>query len=148
MSPELKAMLKEKQNGAEQAKKLVEIEIQKTLPPSPFKPVAVSVPPDESDAEGVVEPPAKKRALSPRELAAQEEKKQFVGRRVAKRFAGEVYFGTIVEFSPASDMAEGLDLWRVSYDDGDSEDYDEKDLEKYLKLYDRKKADDPTLQVS
>ena len=42
------------------------------------------------------------------------------------------FFGTIVRYR------EDDKLWRVLYDDQDVEDYDEKELEKALKLYGQK----------
>lgn len=74
--------------------------------------------------------------------------KQYVGKRVAKEFAVEdpndssnmidaVFFGT-VEY--ISDEAK---LWYfVKYDDGDSEEYELKDIQYGLKLYDANKEDD------
>lgn len=55
--------------------------------------------------------------------------------RVAKDFAGSVFFGTIVSYSSG--------YWRVEYDDGDEEDYDSGDIITSSKLYSKSKHDDP-----
>merc|ERR1712032_916215 len=61
--------------------------------------------------------------------------KNYIKTRVAKRFGGTLYFGTITHY-----RREGL--WHVLYDDGDEEDYDRKDLIKAEKLYDKNKTKD------
>jgi hypothetical protein len=73
--------------------------------------------------------------------------KDYVGLRVAKYFPGEgeteeLYFGTIDYVSVQDDDEV---LWHVLYDDDDSEDYDENEVKKQVKLYAEKKNEDPTI---
>ena len=49
-----------------------------------------------------------------------------VGERVAKRFDGIVYQGTITEFVPEESNEPGVTeraLWHICFDDGDEEDF-------------------------
>jgi hypothetical protein len=63
-----------------------------------------------------------------------------VGARVAKKFfvkkskrsTGKFYFGTLKEQWKDDD---GKTLWTVVYDDDDTEDYDEKEVEEGLAMY-------------
>lgn len=55
--------------------------------------------------------------------------------RVAKKFGGTLYFGTITHY-----RREGL--WHVLYDDGDEEDYDSNDLSKAKKLFSKNRDKD------
>ncbi|KAL7576518.1 hypothetical protein ACA910_018017 [Epithemia clementina (nom. ined.)] len=72
----------------------------------------------------------------------------YVSRRVAKKFDGAVYFGTIGAYTPpAENEDEDAALWHVEYDDGDEEDYDVHEMVKYLKLYASKQHEDPQKQV-
>lgn len=50
------------------------------------------------------------------------------------RFERKVFFGTVADYDAGSKGG----LWHVEYDDGDEEDFDEKDLKKALKLYGKK----------
>lgn len=59
--------------------------------------------------------------LPPTAASLAERPNSYVGRRVAKFFDDECYFGEIVHFD-----VEAM-LWRVIYDDGDEEDFDEFD---------------------
>jgi hypothetical protein len=59
----------------------------------------------------------------------------YIDLRIAKVFRKGLFFGTIIEYSPSTENKEQTDLWRVEYDDGDVEDYDEKELVRFLKLY-------------
>lgn len=72
-----------------------------------------------------IEPKSKKRKVT----GLQHEPKYYVGRRVAKNFGEEIYFGKISKYAAESSY------WHVVYDDGDEEDYNEKDLRQALKLY-------------
>lgn len=63
----------------------------------------------------------------------------WVKRRVAKIFDGEVYFGTITQYDDSEDPP----FWKVEFDDGDAEDWENHDLAKALKLYDKRAKDDP-----
>jgi hypothetical protein len=59
----------------------------------------------------------------------------YIQLRIAKYFDKDLYYGTITEFSPSTENEEKIDLWRGKYDDGDEEDYEEKELMRLLKLY-------------
>lgn len=59
-----------------------------------------------------------------------------IEKRIAKYFEGSLYFGTVIRYLTKEK------LWHISYDDGDQEEFDEKDLKKALDLYESKKASD------
>ena len=66
------------------------------------------------------------------------EAKKYVKARVAKRFDGDVYFGSVTQYN------EKTQFWHVVYDDDDEEDYDPNDLEEAGILYRKeRKGDDP-----
>lgn len=66
------------------------------------------------------------------------EAKKYIGARVAKRFDGDVYFGSITQYN------EKTQFWHIVYDDDDEEDYDPNDLEEAGILYRKeRKGDDP-----
>ena len=66
------------------------------------------------------------------------EAKKYIGARVAKRFDGDVYFGSVTQYNEKSHF------WHVVYDDDDEEDYDPNDLEVAGILYRKeRKGDDP-----
>jgi hypothetical protein len=71
----------------------------------------------------------------------------YVSKRVARYFGEDddkkLYFGTVAEFVPAGNVVDGVDLWSVIYDDGDSEDWDKHELQNYLKLYEGNESKDP-----
>lgn len=73
-------------------------------------------------------------------------KRSYIGRRVAKYFGKELYFGTIASWDPAAIVDDKLDLWRVEYDDGDSEDFELFEVEEGQKLYQQEKKRDPKLK--
>ncbi len=50
-----------------------------------------------------------------------------VEQRVAKYFGKILYFGTVSEFLPKTDV-DDIDLWKIVYDDGDSEEFDPNDM--------------------
>jgi hypothetical protein len=87
---------------------------------------------------------------TPRATKSKDDKKtMYLNKRVAKEFQQEdetgepfteVYFGTIDSYVSSSDSEHPL--WHVQYDDDDEEEYDEKDLKRAIKLYDREKAND------
>lgn len=58
----------------------------------------------------------------------------YVGKRVAKYFdgkrgkLGKIHYGSVTDYS----LADNVYHWRVVYDDGDSEDYDQEDLKRGL----------------
>lgn len=55
-----------------------------------------------------------------------------IGKRVAKYFGTECYFGTIREWYQGID---GLPLWAIWYDDDDKEDMDEKEVWEAIDMY-------------
>ena len=59
----------------------------------------------------------------------------FLGRRVAKYFHEEVYYGTVSRWLPAYENRDKVHLWHVVYDDGDQEDYEREELDTALNLY-------------
>lgn len=72
------------------------------------------------------------------ESAVASEPQGFVGKRIAKDFGGELYFGTVMDY----DDSEESSFWHVKYDDGDEEDYFKKDIIKALKYYKTKEKKD------
>jgi hypothetical protein len=61
---------------------------------------------------------------------------KYIGSRVAKRFDGEVYFGSITQYN------EKTQFWHVVYDDNDEEDYDPNDMEEAGILYRKERKSD------
>ena len=57
--------------------------------------------------------------------------------RVAKNFDDGLFFGTITKYDG------NANFWFVLYDDGDSEQFDKRDLNKALRLYKKNAAKDP-----
>jgi pantothenate kinase type III len=51
----------------------------------------------------------------------------FISKRVAKYFGDELFFGTVTRYNGK--------YWHISYDDGDNEDMNVKELHQFLKLY-------------
>merc|ERR1712151_192684 len=60
------------------------------------------------------------------------------GKRVAKFFGTDVFFGTI----KGHEKDEGVIYWQIEYDDGDAEDFELKDIEEGYALYAKKKLQD------
>lgn len=56
------------------------------------------------------------------------------GRRVAKYFESLIYYGTVGDYDG--------EYWHITYDDGDKEDYDAKELLNQLKEYELNKHTD------
>lgn len=82
----------------------------------------------------------KKAKKSPPKLT--KPKKEYVGDRVAKFFDDDdPFFGTIEECW--YDSEDDMDLWRIVYDDEDTEDLQEEELLEVLALYEKEKAGDP-----
>ena len=53
----------------------------------------------------------------------------YKGKKVAKMFENEIYFGTVTRYRPR------FRFWVVEYDDGDDEEFDKNDLMNALNLY-------------
>ncbi|KAL3920601.1 MAG: hypothetical protein SGARI_006905 [Bacillariaceae sp.] len=65
--------------------------------------------------------------------------KEFSGRRVAKYFDTDVFFGNVT-YIP---VKEGPAMWHIEYDDGDEEDFECEELKNGLLLYIEKQKLDP-----
>jgi len=63
----------------------------------------------------------------------------YVGKRVSKKFATKNYYGEIKEKWTEKN---GAPKWHVMYDDGDEEDFNQKELDSALKRYERNKRYD------
>mmetsp|Transcript_20809 Transcript_20809/g.30496 ORF Transcript_20809/g.30496 Transcript_20809/m.30496 type:complete len:644 (+) Transcript_20809:352-2283(+) len=137
LAEELQGMLKLYRDNGEKEKKT-----RKT--PAKVKQQPEKTPPSRKRAEPTPSPSAGK-AKSPAPAAKKAKKAivikgkeatEYITDRVAKDFDGEIYFGTIKSYKGG--------FWHVRYDDGDEEDYDEKDLKRALRLYSKVENDDPT----
>jgi hypothetical protein len=53
-----------------------------------------------------------------------------IGKHVEKRFRNKHFVGTIIDTDKDADTNE--QIWHVKYEDSDSEDYDENELQKYF----------------
>jgi hypothetical protein len=111
-------------------------------PPKPSGPTIVKaekVPPkapddeEEEEAEVVVEED-NGTAESPKAKG-----NKYLDRRVAKHFGKDLYFGVVDEFY----CPDGWDLWHVTYDDGDQEDFELDELIPALEEYRKNKNSDP-----
>ena len=69
------------------------------------------------------------------DLLRKQPPKFYIKRRIAKDFDGEIYFGSIKKWIPASENDEGVDLWLIEYDDGDAEDLEKFELMEGFQLY-------------
>jgi len=85
----------------------------------------------EAEASSVDGPPSKKPKLAP--------EGEFSGQRIAKYFEVEgttdLYFGSVDQFVSAKENDENVDLWHITFDDGDQEDFTRHDVIKARKLY-------------
>jgi hypothetical protein len=63
----------------------------------------------------------------------------FIGRRMAKFFSKDLFFGTVYDCYEDEDMIRN---WGVFYEDGDKEDMEWKAINKALALYEKHKAKD------
>jgi hypothetical protein len=63
-----------------------------------------------------------------------------IGKRIAKKFGKKNFFGAIKE--KWLDGADSASRWHVKYDDGDEEDFNEKELDNALKRYEKSKRFD------
>jgi hypothetical protein len=68
--------------------------------------------------------------------------KFFLEHRIAKVFSGNLYFGKVASYD------EEERLFRIIYDDDDTEEFDDRDMRKALRLYNKHKKKDPTIIVS
>jgi hypothetical protein len=87
--------------------------------------------PRSSGAEAAAPP-----ILSPTRISLAERPESYVGKRVAKFFDDECFFGDIDHFDKKNK------LWRVIYDDGDEEDFDDREVMKHCKVYEENKHKD------
>jgi len=84
-------------------------------------------------AEGLTPPPAKS-TFDPQ---------SYVGRRVAKYFDTELYYGSVREYTPPDQNEDFVDLWNILYDDGDFEDLERNEMDECFELYRKNEAGDP-----
>ena len=64
--------------------------------------------------------------------------------RVAKTFDADVYFGSVKTYFEADkENPKSEALWNIVYDDGDEEDLNVRELAAALRLYNKKKSNDP-----
>ncbi|KAG7347509.1 hypothetical protein IV203_016214 [Nitzschia inconspicua] len=68
------------------------------------------------------------------------EPEEFLGRRVAKYFDGELYFGTLDHIASED---KNDPLWHVTYDDDDEEDFEYNQVKAALLLYEEMQSEDP-----
>lgn len=61
--------------------------------------------------------------------------KEYLNQRVAKTFNGTLHFGSVKEFIPSEESPDKVEFWHILYDDGDEEDFEWKELSRYLKKY-------------
>ena len=80
------------------------------------------------------------RAEEPQTAQRKTDPRSFIGKRVAKRFKRELYYGTVKSYAPQTRA--GGQLWHVKYDDEDEEDFDWKDLQEGLRVYEGSQASD------
>mmetsp|Transcript_106478 Transcript_106478/g.159276 ORF Transcript_106478/g.159276 Transcript_106478/m.159276 type:complete len:667 (-) Transcript_106478:119-2119(-) len=87
-------------------------------------------------------------AKKPRGKAKKSNAQAYLGRRIAKAFeqendegkiVTEIFFGTIDKIAKDT----GVMLWHVQYDDDDEEEFDEKDIESAIRLYQVEQGGDP-----
>ena len=105
---------------------------------------------------------ANKRKLSPgsqankkaRKVSSNNESKKsmYLNKRIAKEFEEEgedgqivrnIYYGTIDDVKESEKMSDWL--WHVAYDDDDEEEFDEREIKRFLKFYAQHRDKDPRL---
>jgi len=69
----------------------------------------------------------------------------YVHRRVAKFFDDDLYFGRVRKYDPKvlEGDTEMSHIWKVTYDDGDKEEYDIEDMVEFLSIYKENEIKDP-----
>jgi hypothetical protein len=114
--------------------------IARKVPPKPAQqPIALDDSTDDEidekvEAEAVAD---EDNEESPESASANQTK--YIDRRVAKHFGKDLYFGSIDEFY----NPDGVDLWHVTYDDGDQEDFELDELIPAFEEYRKNKNKDP-----
>jgi pantothenate kinase type III len=96
--------------------------IPKKVPPKPPQPIALDDSTDDDFAEEAEVVVKEDNAESPEPAPGNQAK--YIDRRVAKHFGKDLYFGSVDEFY----NPDGVDLWHVTYDDGDQEDFELDEL--------------------
>jgi hypothetical protein len=76
------------------------------------------------------------------EIPSHWDPKDFLGRRIAKYFERDLYFGTVDHITNEEDAGEE-EWWHILYDDGDEEDLDYLQLKEALILYEEHYKEDP-----
>ena len=82
--------------------------------------------------------PAAAAAVKPEAVAA--DSSDYVGKRIVKKFNKKNYFGEITE--KWTEEKDGLPRWHTKYDDGDEEDFNQKEIEGRIKTYEKAKRFD------
>jgi hypothetical protein len=67
----------------------------------------------------------------------------YVGRRIAKYFDGNLYFGTVREKRDTEEVP----VWFIEYDDGDTEELEAYELRAQFTVYVEHLEEDPYLQA-
>lgn len=129
-SAALQEALPEVKIHAEKIQKAIVEAAHKPLPP----PAAAKRPPGKPAAK----PPSAKK----QKVVEKVDPHSFKGRRAAKAFGKDIFYGTIDKFTAESDGED--EFWHITYDDGDDEEYDAGDLKVALNLYEKVKAKDPS----
>lgn len=86
--------------------------------------------------------PVAKSPLAKKKKVEKPDPESFKGKRAAKAFGKEIFYGTIDKFTAEVDGED--EFWHITYDDGDDEEYDGNDLKIALNLYEKVKAKDPS----
>jgi len=74
-----------------------------------------------------------KKSTTPKKAVSYSDPDDLKGKRVAKMFDDDTFFGTI----NGHEIEDGVIYWQISYDDGDAEDMEEKDLVKGFAMYEK-----------
>jgi hypothetical protein len=115
--------------------------VPKKEPPKPPQPIALD---DSTDDEPEAKVEAKTEVVKDEDNAESPEpapgnQTKYMDRRVAKHFGKDLYFGSVDEFY----NPDGVDLWHVTYDDGDQEDFELDELMPAFEEYRKNKNKDP-----
>jgi pantothenate kinase type III len=116
----------------------------KKEPPKPPQPIALD---DSTDDELEEEVEAKSEVVKDEDTEESPgpspgNQTKYMDRRVAKHFGKDLYFGSVDEFY----NPDGVDLWHVTYDDGDQEDFELDELIPAFEEYRKNKNKDPDPQ--
>lgn len=68
--------------------------------------------------------------------------KSYIGKRIAKSFDSVLHFGTVTTYHPTT-SPKTPPLWTIVYDDNDSEDLDDSELQRALTLFSKNNPESP-----